>query len=139
MASQLVGDQSPGFASLAFQQLTEEAFGDTPIAVRLEQDVDHIAVLVDGAPEVAPLTPDGHEEFVQVPRAAQTTLSPLEPTGIRGTELLAPLSDGLVGNNNSPLCQEILDISEAQTEAVVEPDGVADDLRRESLPVTASS
>ena len=153
IAPQLVGDQPPGLASLTFQQLTEEAYSRMPIATRLDKDVDHVAVLVDGAPEIAPLTLDGHEEFVQVPRVPQATLSPLEPTGILGTELLTPLPDGLVGNDNPSLCQEILDISEAQTEAVVDPDGVADDLRRKSvsvilgcmavrlpsLPVTASS
>ncbi len=32
-----------------------------------------------------------------------------------------------------PPCQEIFDISEAQAEAVVEPNGMADDLRRESV------
>ena len=33
----------------------------------------------------------------------------------------------------SPLGEEIFDISEAQTESVVEPDGVAGDLGRESV------
>ena len=43
------------------------------------------------------------------------------------------------------LSQEVFDISEAQTEAVIEPDSVADDLAWESvsavacLPVNASS
>jgi hypothetical protein len=31
--------------------------------------------------------------------------------------------------------QEILDISEAQAEAMIEPDGVTDDLRRKSVSV----
>jgi hypothetical protein len=34
-----------------------------------------------------------------------------------------------------PPCQEIFDISEAQAEAVVEPNGMADDLRRKSISV----
>ncbi len=137
VAPQLVGDQPPGLASLTLQQLTEEAFSCTPIAARLEQDVDHVAVLIDRTPEILPLPPDGHEEFVQVPGVAQVTLSPLEGTGVRGAELSTPLSDGLVGDDDAPLCQEIFDISEAQTEAEVEPDGLADDLRRKSVSVVA--
>ena len=105
IAPQLVGDQPPGLASLTFQQLTEEVFGRTPIAARLEQDVDHVAVLVDSTPEIVLLTPDAHEEFIQVPRIAQVTLSPLEPTRILRTELPTPLSDGFVGNQDPPLCQ----------------------------------
>ena len=137
IAPELVGDHPPGHAALAFQQLSEEAFSRTPIAARLEQDVDHVAVLVNGAPEIVLLTPNVHEEFIQVPRITQATLSPLEPTSILGTELPAPLSDGLVGDHDSPLCKELLDISEAQAEAVVEPDGVADDLRGISVSVVA--
>ncbi len=68
IAPQLVGDQPPGLTSLTFQQFAEEAFGRTPIATWLDEDVDHVAVLIDGTPEIAPLTLDDHEEFVQVPR-----------------------------------------------------------------------
>ena len=73
-----------------------------------------------------------HEELIQVPCIAQSTLSPLEPTRILGTELPTALSDGLVGDQNPPLCQEIFDITEAQAETVVKPDGVADDLPKSS-------
>ncbi len=105
--------------------------------MRLEQDVDHVAVLIDRTPEILPPTLDGHEEFVQVPRIAQPTLATLERTGVLGTELQTPQSDGLVSDDDPPLCQEILDISKAQKEAVIEPDGVADDLRRESVSAVA--
>ncbi len=71
------------------------------------------------------------------PRITQATLSPLEPTSVLGTELPAPPSDGLVGDHDPPLCKEILDVTEAQAEAVVEPDGVADDLRREPVSAVA--
>ncbi len=55
VARQLVGDQSPRFAALAFQQLAKEAFGRTPIAPRLDEDIDDISVLVNSAPEILPL------------------------------------------------------------------------------------
>ena len=134
VASQLVGDQPPGLVSLTFQQLSEEAFSRTPIAARLDEDVDHVAVLVNRTPEIVLLTPDVHEEFIQVPRIAQATLSPLEPTRILRTELPTPLSDGFVGDQDPPLCQEIFDITEAQAKAMVEPDSVADYLRGNLYP-----
>ncbi len=62
IAPQLVGDQSSGLASLAFQQLTEETFSGTPIATRLDEDVNHVAVLVDSTPEIVLLALDGYEE-----------------------------------------------------------------------------
>ena len=98
---------------------TEETFSSTAIAEWLEQEVDHITVLVDGAPEVVLLTPDVHEDFVQVPRMAQPALATLERTSGLGTEFLTPTSDGLLGDHDPALGQEILDVSEAQAEAVV--------------------
>ena len=68
-----------------------------------------------------------------MPRIAQPTLSPLEPTSILRAEFQTPLPDALVGDNDPPLCQEIFDISEAQAEAVIEPDGVTDDFGRETV------
>ena len=137
IAPQLVGDEPPGLASLAFQQFAEEASGSTPIATRLDENVDHVAVLVDSTPEIVSLAPNVHEELIQVPRITQATLSPLEPASIFGTTLPAPLADSLVGDQDSPLGQKIFDITEAQAETVIEPDGVADDLRWESVSVVA--
>ncbi len=54
-----------------------------------------------------------------------------------GAELSTPLPDALVGDNDPPFCQEIFDISEAQAEAVVQPNGMADDLRREPVSAVA--
>ncbi len=139
VAPQLVGDQAPGLASLTFQELAEEALGRTSIATRLDEDVDHVAVLVHGTPELLPLPPDGHQELVQVPGVAQEPWSPPERPGILGTELPTPLPDALVGDGDPQFCEEIFDIPEAQTETMLEPDGVADDLGWESVSVVAGN
>src|SRR5712692_1214280 len=52
VTAQLVRDQAPWHLALPFQQFPEEAAGCTPIAPGLQEDVDHIAVLVDGPPEI---------------------------------------------------------------------------------------
>ena len=70
IAPQFVGHQAPRFASLALQELAKEPLGCTSIATRLHEDVDDIAVLIDSAPEILPLTPDRDEELVQVPGVA---------------------------------------------------------------------
>ncbi len=137
VAPQLVGDQAPALASLTLQELPEEALGRTSIATRLDEDVDRVAVLVHGTPELLPLPPDGHQEPVQVPGVAQAPLSPPERPGILGTELPTPLPDALVGDGDPPFCEEIFDIPEAQTETMLEPDGVADDLGWESVSAVA--
>jgi len=51
--------------------LGDAAFCGAPVTTWLDEDVHHIAVLVDGTPEILALTQDGDEELVQVPRIAQ--------------------------------------------------------------------
>ncbi len=61
IAAQFVRNQPVGFHSLSFQQLAKKAFGCTPIPTGLDEDVDHITVLVDGAPEILTLALDVDE------------------------------------------------------------------------------
>jgi hypothetical protein len=103
----------------------------------LNKDVDHIPVLVDSPPEIVPLALDVHEELVQVPDVSHTTSPTPEVPSVVESECLTPLPNGLVGDDDSPLCQELLNISEAQTESMIQPDGVTDDLRWESVSVVA--
>ena len=108
-----------------------------PIASGLEKDVDHVAVLVDGPPEIllTPLNID--EQFVQVPGVAHRSLAAPERARVRRPERATPLPNRLVGHDDAPLGEEIFRIAEAQTEPVVEPDGVTDDLGRKSIAVIA--
>lgn len=46
---------------------------------------------------------------------------------------MTPLSNRLIEDDDSPLGEKILDISEAQAEAMVNPHRLADDLRREPI------
>jgi hypothetical protein len=109
------------------------------IAVRLQENINHVSVLVDGAPEILPFTLNCHEEFVQVPDVPQASLSASEYMGVFGTELSAPLSNGLEGDGDPALCQQILNISEAQAETVVKPNSMADDIWRKSVSVIVGS
>jgi len=76
---------------------------------------------------------DRDEDLVQVSGAAQTTLPSLELYCVARTELLTPLADHLVGDHYTSLGQEILDVSETQSRSVVQPDCMADDLRRTTV------
>jgi hypothetical protein len=60
------------------------------------------------------------------PRATQVT-------GKCSAELARPAADGLVGDLDATLREQILHIPQAQGEPEVEPDGVADHLRREAV------
>ena len=68
-----------------------------------------------------------------MPHVAKSTLVTFEFPSVLGSELPAPLPDGLVGDEDAPLREELLDISEAQGEPMVQPDAVTDDFTREPV------
>jgi len=124
---------------LALQESLKKALCRTLITTRLNQDVDHISVLIDCSPQVVLLAVDSHEDFIQMPDIAEATLSSLEFPRIGRTELLAPMSNRFIGDDDSALSKKIFDVAETQTETVIKPDGMTDDLRRKSVSVIAGS
>ena len=50
--------------------LTNRLLDEAKVAVRLNQDVDHVAVLIHGTPQILLLAVDSNEDFVQVPNIA---------------------------------------------------------------------
>jgi hypothetical protein len=46
---------------------------------------------------------------------------------------------GNIGDYDPSLCQKILNISEAQAKSIIEPNGMADDIRRKSMSVIVGS
>jgi hypothetical protein len=75
------------------------------ITARLDEDFDHVAVLVDGTPEVLPLALDVHDEFVQVPGVTQPPFPRLQTASLLSADLPAPVADTLVGDGDSALRQ----------------------------------
>jgi hypothetical protein len=101
--------------------------------MRLDQNVDYVAVLIHGTPQILLLAVDSNKDLVQVPVVAEPALSSLQFPSIVRTEFLTPLSDRFIRHNDSALGEKILDISEAQAEAMVNPDRIADNLGRETV------
>ena len=140
VAAQLVGHQTHGVLSLTLQEFPKESPRRAPVPTRLDEDMDQVTVLVNRTPEILALTVDCDEDFVQEPRVSESTLSALQRPGVVGAELPAPLPNGFVRHDDAPFGQQIFDIPEAQTVSVVQPHGVADDVRRKAMPkVTGSS
>src|SRR5215471_5451446 len=79
------------------------------------------------------LAVDSNEDLIQVPVIAESTLPSLQFPSVVRTELLTPPPDRLIGHDNTPLGEKILYISEAQAEAMVRPDRIADDLGRKTI------
>ena len=139
VATQLVGHETRRFLSLTFQESPKESSRRAPVPTGLDEDIDQVTVLIHRAPEILALTVDRDEDFVQEPRIAEAALSSLQPPGVVGAELRAPLPNGFVRHDDASFGQQILDIPEAQTVSVVQPDGVADDVSWKAMPKVAGS
>jgi hypothetical protein len=68
-----------------------------------------------------------------MPRVADWPRAPPEPPCVGHAEGLAPVPDGLVRHGDAALGEEVFDVAEAEGEAVVEPDAVADNRGREPV------
>ena len=82
---------------------------------------------------------DSDEELVQIPGIAEAPLSPFQFPNVVWTELLTPASNRFIRDGDVSLSQQIFHITEAQTEAMIEPYGVADDFRRETVSAVTRS
>jgi hypothetical protein len=133
VAPEAIGDKAARDTAAPPEQFAKEPSGGVAISARLEQDVDDIAVLVDGPPAVLTLTANSYQEFVQMPRVVDCPGSLPQPPRVREAEGLAPLPDGFVRDRDAAMREEVFDVAQAQGEAAVEPNGVADDGGRESV------
>ena len=138
MTSHLVGDEPEGFVSLALQESAKEALRRMLVPTGLDENVDHVAVLIDRTPQIMSLSTDRDEQLIEMSDIAEPALSLLQPLGVGWAELAAALPDGLIGDGDTAFGEQIFDVPEAQTETVVEPDGVADDFWRISVTTVSS-
>ena len=135
IALQLVGDDPQRFLALTTQQSAKEPLGRRLVAMRLQQNIDDIPVLIHGTPKILLPAVDSDVELVQIPSIPETTLFLLQTSGIVGPEFPAPSPDRFVRNSDSSFGQQIFHIPKAQTETMIDPYGVADDFRRETVSV----
>ncbi len=123
IASKLVGNELPWWAPLVFQHLAKEAFVGSLVSMACDKDIEDIPVLVHRSPKIRTFAADCDEHFVHVPDVAESTLSSPQSACVFGSKFPAPGSNGFVGYGDATLREKVLDISKAQSEAMVQPDG----------------
>src|SRR5215468_10160064 len=128
VALELIGNDHPWHVLQPLEQLAKELLRSLLIAPALHEDIKHVIILVDSAPEVMALPVDGQKDLIQVSLVTWPGSSVLQLIGVCLSKLEAPLADGLVGHIDAALEQDLLHVAVAQREAIVEPDPMADDL-----------
>ena len=135
VASQFVGHDHPRHILQTFQQTPEESLGGRRIAAFLNEDVEHNAILIHGAPQITLHALDPDEHLVHVPLVAGSRPSAAQAVSKALAEFLAPAPNGLIGDDDATFSQEQLNIPQAEAEHMVQPDSLADDLGGKAMAV----
>jgi hypothetical protein len=101
------------------------------VPARLHQTIEHLAFCVDGPPQIHFLAANGDEHLIKVPGRMRFGAHRSQTPGDHGAEHRH--SDRFVGDVDTAFGKQFFDVSEAQREAKIEPDGVLDDFRRETI------
>jgi len=105
LASQLVRHNPSRFTMLLFQQSLEEARSSHAVTTCLEKHVDHLAILVNSAPQLLLYAIYLHKSFVNAKRIAEPLMPTFEPFGILGAELVAPQTNGFIAYGSTAFRQ----------------------------------
>jgi hypothetical protein len=77
VASQFVSNDLQWFGTVPTQEPSKKPFCSALITMRLDQNVNHVTVLIHCAPQILLLAVDSYEDLVQVPVVPQPSLTSL--------------------------------------------------------------
>jgi hypothetical protein len=82
LAAEFVGDDHRRHVLQVFEQRAEESFGGHRISAGIDQNDQHVAVLVDSTPQLVPRAVDPDEHFLAVPFVTRPWPAPAQPAGV---------------------------------------------------------
>src|SRR6202451_4158028 len=133
VGAELVRDHDAGQCDGGFQKPIHESLRRAGVSSTLDQDVENDAVLIDGAPEPVWLAGDRGDDLIHRPSVAPSRRALADLIGECLAELLPPLAHGLVGHANPARRQHFFDHAKAQGKPEIEPNRMADHLRRKAM------
>ena len=117
VGAQLVGRHPGRREALFAEQLAHQLDGRRPVATTLDQDLEDLALVVDGTPQIHLLARDPDDHFVEMPAIARSRTARSQAPRDRRSEFEHPAPYRFVGNVEPTLGEEVLNVSIAQREA----------------------
>ncbi len=109
---QLIGDDHAWHIHESFEQLAEKSFRCFFVASALHQDIQHVAILIHGSPEVMLLASNREHHLIHIPLVATTRAATAQFIGIGLTKFEAPLPHRFIGHDDPALGQKLLNRTE---------------------------
>src|SRR6202023_3992835 len=98
VGAELVGRQQFRREALFLEQLAHQPEGRPLVAPALNQHVENLALVIDGAPQVHPFASNPDYHLVEVPSVARAWAAPSKPSCYPGPELQNPAPYRFIGN-----------------------------------------
>ena len=119
--------------ALAPEKLSHEFQCRPLVPALLNQDVEHFAFAIHGAPQVHLLAADIHENLVDVPMIKDCRTAFADAAGVSLSEFQHPQTNRLVSDVDSSLREKILDIAKTHRETEIEPNGLSNNVGMEAV------
>lgn len=120
-----------------FYQAAQQPFCRPFVPFRLEDFVQHEAMLIDRTPEPKLATSDFDSNFIEVPYITWAFLALSQVSSDKRAKLGDPTSDSFVRRVDPALKKHLFNSTQAQIEANVKPNRIGDDLRRKPMTLVA--
>jgi hypothetical protein len=133
IAGQLIADQHAWNVLRPLQQFPKELLGRALVRSAVHQDIKHVERLIDSSPHIVQFAVDFEKDLIKMALVAGACRSPAQLVGRVLPKGSTALTEGLVGQHDCALSQQLFEITIAERESIVEPDRVADDLGRKSI------
>src|SRR5216684_8319320 len=133
VGAELVGSYQFRREGLFLKELAHQPECSPLVAPALNQHVENLALVIDGAPQVHPFASNPDHHLVEVPSIARAWAAPSQLSCYPGPELQNPAPHRFIGNLQAALGEEFLNVAVAQRETEIEPNRVLDDRRREAM------
>ena len=108
------------------EELSHESQCCPLVSALLNQDVEHFAFAIHGAPQVHLPATNIHENLVDVPMIKDCRTAFADPAGVGLPEFQHPQTDRLIADVDSSLREKILDIPVAHRKTKIDPNGFSD-------------
>jgi len=118
---QIVRDQSFGREGAFLKKLAHQFQRGMHVSLRLDEYIEDLALGVDRAPEIDHPAGDFQIYLVQTPDRMRPRATLAQVGRDDWPEVIDPAANGLKGDRDPPLSEQILDISKAERKPEVEP------------------
>src|SRR5437763_11732312 len=109
--AQLVGRHPRRRAAVFAEQLAHQLDRRRPVSTTLDQDLEDLALVIDGTPQVHVLARDPDDHFVEVPAIARSRTAPSQAPSDRRSEFEHPTANALIGEVEATLGKQLRDIA----------------------------